>query len=337
MNPKSLLSTMAVFITDERIFEHQDGLLVATSGGIDSVVMLDMLYKLSKTRRWRLVVGHIDHGFRGEASKKDAQFTKALAEKYNLPFRLETLAPKQFAGNGNKQALAREARYETFERWRKEEKLDFIVTAHHADDQAETLIHRLARGAGVSGLAGIRLVAGYIRRPMLFATKSQILEYAEKEGLSWQEDASNQSDKYTRNRIRHEILPALEALQPNARRNIAKAALVMQQTEELIDTTAKRTLQDHIVELIPTSYRFASMRIDISKTNSISKGLRLEVWRAALKMVLGEGILPNIRYEHLLAIDQLTLGNAKNLKSPLPAGLQVVKEGHYLVISKNDN
>ncbi len=168
--------------------------VVAVSGGVDSVVLLDML---AKRPDLKLVVAHFDHGIRPD-SKQDADFVKSLAEKYGLPFETK----REELGEKASEDLARERRYEFLRAVAKKHGAA-IVTAHHADDVIETIAINLSRGTGWRGLA---VMDSDIIRPLTDMTKTEIIKYAKDNNLSWREDRTNVDDKYLRNRIRQKLV-----------------------------------------------------------------------------------------------------------------------------------
>lgn len=169
--------------------------VVAVSGGIDSVVLLDMLAREGKQA---LVVAHFDHGIR-EDSADDARFVKGLADSYGLPFETR----REELGANASEELARAKRYEFLQQVVDKHEAAWIVTAHHMNDLAETIAINLTRGTGWRGLAV--LDRDTINRPLLGMTKREIIEYALQHDLEWCEDSTNQSDKYLRNRLRRKI------------------------------------------------------------------------------------------------------------------------------------
>lgn len=172
--------------------------VVAVSGGVDSVVLLDLL---AQQDNLELVVAHFDHGIRDE-SRADAAFVQKLAQKYGFKFITERAELGQYAS----EETARKARYAFLRRVKKSEHAQAIVMAHHQDDVLETAVINLLRGTGWRGLSSLR-DGEEIRRPLLGATKAEILEYARACNLRWREDATNADLRYLRNRVRREILP----------------------------------------------------------------------------------------------------------------------------------
>lgn len=176
--------------------------VVAVSGGVDSVVLLDLL---KRQPGMSLTVAHFDHGIRPD-SAADRVFVQALANKYELPFVYDTAQ----LGPGASEDEARQARYKFLERVRQVSQAGAIVTAHHQDDLLETAVLNLLRGTGRKGLTSLRDRSD-LRRPLLAYAKSQLLAYAKERGLDWHEDETNHDQTYRRNYVRHSILPKLGA------------------------------------------------------------------------------------------------------------------------------
>lgn len=186
-------------------------LLLAVSGGLDSVCLLDFFARNREAFGVsRLAVAHVDHSLRGEASEGDAEFVRELSKAYSLDFHLAKLGPELKNSGGNLEARAREMRYRELHTFRQDFGYDLLLTAHHLDDQAETLFMRLARGTSLLGLRGIRELRGdSVFRPFLKCTRVELLAYAKNRGLAWREDESNSDGKFRRNFVRHSVLTAL--------------------------------------------------------------------------------------------------------------------------------
>ncbi|SNR79263.1 tRNA(Ile)-lysidine synthase [Lutibacter agarilyticus] len=188
-------------------------LLVAISGGIDSVVLTHLLHKLN----FNISLAHCNFMLRGKESNKDEQFVKELGEKlaaptYTIQFNTKTYAEE----NGlSTQMAARELRYNWFQELSKQHNLDYIITAHQKDDVIETFLINLTRGTGLNGLTGIPEVNKNVVRPLLPFNRNQILVHATKRKLQWREDSTNSSIKYVRNKIRHKVVPFLKELNPS--------------------------------------------------------------------------------------------------------------------------
>ena len=186
--------------------------LLAVSGGVDSVVLCDLFAMAGLP----FAIAHAHFGLRGKASDGDARFVAGLAKRLGVTCFTSRFDTKSFAHTErlSLQEAARTLRYRWFEKLRKEHGFRYIATAHHFDDNVETLFINLLRGTGTEGLRGIRPQNGRIIRPLLTATRKQVEAYARSRSLRWREDASNDSDDYLRNRIRHHLVPLLATLQP---------------------------------------------------------------------------------------------------------------------------
>ena len=208
--------------------------LVALSGGADSVALLDVLRGLAPELRVTLHAVHVHHGLRPEADA-DAAFARGLCADLDIPFHLERVAVRQEPPWEGLEAEARRARYAAFREVARRAGAQRVATAHTADDQAETVLMRLLEGAGPRGLAGIAPVRGIFIRPLLGACRGDVEAHLRARGLPSVEDASNRDPRVLRNRIRHEVLPYLaEALEPDIIRRLARsAALVRSLVDDL--------------------------------------------------------------------------------------------------------
>jgi tRNA(Ile)-lysidine synthase len=185
-------------------------ILVAVSGGLDSSVLLDLLAK----KDYILGVAHVNFQLRGEQSDGDEDFVRELAAKYNKPFFVRRFETNNYATEKGLsiQMAARELRYTWFDELRNAEHYDYTVTAHHLNDNIETVLHHFIRGTGFTGLIGIPEYNDGLVRPLLTCTLAEIRIYAEKNKLKWREDSSNATDDYGRNFIRHQIVPKMKEL-----------------------------------------------------------------------------------------------------------------------------
>ncbi|MBR5336770.1 MAG: tRNA lysidine(34) synthetase TilS [Lachnospiraceae bacterium] len=192
------------------------------SGGADSVCLLLMLSELKEKMGFNLFVVNVEHGIRGEESLSDSTFVEELCKKMRVPFyRYDVNVPALAEElKISLEEAARKARYEAFGKACREHGATGIAIAHNMDDNAETVIHNMARGTSLTGLAGIRPVRDDIIRPLLCLTRSEIEEYLAAKGASFRTDSTNLSDEYTRNKIRHRIIPELENLNPGAPEHI---------------------------------------------------------------------------------------------------------------------
>lgn len=188
-------------------------LLIAISGGIDSIVLTHILYKL----KYDISLAHCNFSLRGKESNKDEQFVKELGEKLMIPTYTIQFDTNSYAAEKgiSTQMAARELRYNFFQKISQEHNIDYVVTAHQKDDVIETVIINLTRGTGLDGLTGIPEVNENIVRPLLPFSRNEILVFATRQKLQWREDSSNSSIKYVRNKVRHKVVPFLKELNPS--------------------------------------------------------------------------------------------------------------------------
>ena len=221
--------------------------LVAVSGGADSVALLHLLHELAPVWRLTLHVLHVDHGLRPD-SAADGRFVRELGERLRVPVAVERV----HVGPGSVEAAARAARYAALEAAAARVGAARIALGHTLDDQAETVLMRVLEGAGVRGLAAIPPVRGRIIRPLLDIRRAALRDMLAAEGLDWVEDPSNRDPKFLRNRIRHELLPLLAAAySPDVVESLARVARVARETVNALDRTATLEL-DRLA--IPDAY-----------------------------------------------------------------------------------
>lgn len=222
---------------------------VALSGGLDSVVLLDTVCKASSTNKTppEIWAFHIHHGLQKPADDWFV-FCEKLAKKYKIHFDFRLLYLGTDATQGNLEARARAARYEALEQLCEEHDVQDLLLAHHQNDQAETVLLQLLRGAGAAGLAGMselrELKSGespiFLWRPLIHQSKAELEVYAKTHQLKWIEDPSNQNTQYRRNAIRKNIIPRLQKIQPDAVANLARSAKVLAEAQMLLDRLAKQ-------------------------------------------------------------------------------------------------
>ncbi len=213
-----MLKKFLTFINEKTLFQTGDKVLLAVSGGMDSVVMAHLFYKAELN----FAIAHCNFGLRGEESDGDELFVKKLAKKYKIPFFSEQFDTEAFAEQEkiSIQMAARVLRYEWFEQICRTNGFACIATAHHLNDTLETILFNLTKGTGIAGLHGILPKNGRIVRPMLFANREDMKEYVVENQLGWREDSSNESSDYHRNRIRNEVVPLLKTINPNLEQTI---------------------------------------------------------------------------------------------------------------------
>jgi len=215
-----ILQDFTTFIAKEKLFTSADRLLVAVSGGMDSVVLCELLQQAG----FAFTIAHCNFRLRGEESGRDEKFVRQLAVDYGKEVLVREFDTSEYAAarGVSIQVAARELRYDWFgevlEKWGGGR----ILTAHHLDDNIETLLMNFFKGTGIAGLRGILPRQGDVVRPLLFTGRAVLQQFALEAGLTWMEDSSNQSDKYTRNYFRHRVIPLIGEVYPAALHNLAE-------------------------------------------------------------------------------------------------------------------
>ncbi|MFV8394091.1 tRNA lysidine(34) synthetase TilS [Flavobacterium sp. LB2P6] len=208
-------------------------ILLATSGGKDSMVMVYLFQQLGYT----IAIAHCNFQLRGMESFEDQNFVQEYAAKNDIPVFITQFDTKAFSEDYkiSTQVAARELRYNWFYELLETEKLDYILTAHHADDNLETFLINLGRGTGLEGLTGIPEQNEKVVRPLLAFSQEEMEEYAGLNNIQWREDSSNASDKYLRNKIRHHLVPMLKELNPNFLSSFNKTQMYLQEAQAMVE------------------------------------------------------------------------------------------------------
>lgn len=311
--------------------------LVAVSGGADSVALASglaflMRHEPAATAR-RLWVVHFHHHLRGNEADLDAEFVATLADSLGLDCRIGHAEPNQLAASGESlETAARQARYQFFEQTANELGARYLFTAHTADDQAETILHRIVRGTGLAGLAGIPAVRALsplttIVRPLLTTRRAEVLEYLQSIGQTYRHDATNDEVQFTRNRLRHQLLPQLaEQYNPqvvDALRQLGELASDAQQ----VITGAVGPL----IEQVMLRRHGAHLELDLRPLNNTPSYLLREMFIAIWQQQRWPLQAMSFEKWHELA----TLAQQEqNETRTLPGGIRAQKQGETLVLSR---
>ena len=257
-----MLQKFKQHITKEFPFLKDTKLLLAISGGVDSVVLFHLLHKLN----FNVSLAHCNFKLRGKESDLDEEFIKNLNQIssnqiFTISFNTEKYAKEHKLST---QIAARELRYNWFQKLITEHKFDYVLTAHHADDNLETFLIHLTRGSGLDGFTGIPKVNGNIVRPLLAFSREEILNYAKDHDIEWREDASNASNKYIRNKIRHQVLPILKEINPSILDSFATTIENLQESKQIIEDS----IENIASEVLEKEANF--IKIDIEKIKELS-------------------------------------------------------------------
>ncbi|MGF1655645.1 MAG: tRNA lysidine(34) synthetase TilS [Verrucomicrobiales bacterium] len=276
--------------------------LVGVSGGVDSMVLLSCLWRLGK----KTVVAHFNHRLRGRESGQDQRFVQGICQKWELDFESEAADVRAFAKiqKQSLEACARDLRYNFLVRAAKKWRCSAILTAHHADDQVETVLHNLLRGSGTAGLSGMKpasLVQGRtLLRPLLGIWRREILAFAEEKAIPFREDSSNQLLFATRNRLRHSLLPMLEEVYGRSiKPSLWRAAEILREEDAFLEAYTAEILQDHhdklSVRIVAQLHPALQRRVLLAwlKSHDV-KNLSFELIEQARNLAQGKGARMNL-------------------------------------------
>ncbi len=242
-------------------------LLIGCSGGLDSVTLAQLMHRLN----FETGLAHCNFSLRGTESDGDAEFVADLAESLNIPVYIETFDTKQYAANQklSTQMAARELRYTWFNEILSDFNYDYVLTAHHADDNLETFLINLSRGTGLRGLTGIKAVNDRIVRPLLPFSRKRILDFAKKNNYSWREDSSNSSTDYLRNQLRKEVIPPLKDAVKKVLPSLQKTQSHLRDSEALLEDYMALVYQLAISEE-PEGYSIDIVKLsELPNTNAL--------------------------------------------------------------------
>ncbi len=289
------LQELQRYIRRHEMLHGGERVLVAVSGGIDSTVLFHMMLKLSEQMRLKLGIVHFDHGLR-DSSKDDAAFVLELAKEHRL---------KAYIGKGDVRKMAeeksqsleeaaRKARYNFIERIAKRHRFTVVLTAHNADDNTETFLINMLRGSGITGLSGIppvRMLAKgvLLARPLLGVERKEIERYAKLNEIEWREDETNKSPDFTRNRVRHELVPMLREFNPNIINTLNATTAIMRSFDNFIGHSV-----DHAVQQIVKSSSDERVELHLNQLKHYVPAIQGEV----LQRVVSETFeLPPISFD----------------------------------------
>lgn len=298
---------------------------VAVSGGADSVCLLHVLVELAPRWALKLAVLHFDHQLRGEESRRDAEFVRKLADSLSLPFEegAADVGRIRAENRDNLEQAARQARREFLLGLLSDGRADRVALGHTRSDQAETVLFRLLRGSGPTGIAGMLPVTadGFVR-PLLGVDRAEVEQYLRERGIAWREDSTNKDPAFARNRIRHELLPALEReWNPALAENLARMAILAQEDEAYWQQEIDRLAEAHITQE-PTGIL---LRADFLK--DLPRAVARRLVRRAIQRARGD--LRRTEFQHVERILELSEGREGHGRIQAP-GLEVFRSFEWL-------
>jgi tRNA(Ile)-lysidine synthase len=261
------------FIFENNLIKQGDKILLAVSGGIDSMVMAHLFLR----RNHKEGIAHCNFSLRGQESDKDEELVRQFAADNNIPFYTIRFETKAYAKRNklSVQMAARELRYNWFEEIRRKNGFDSVAVAHNLNDNIETLLINLIRGTGLAGMAGIKPLNNNIIRPMLFATRQEIQTYCDKNKIVFREDKSNADTKYTRNKIRHQVIPVIKEINPSVELTLNETAERFSGFNEIVSDYISQ-LREKIGE---EKEHIISFNISLLKTHLHNKAVIFELFK----------------------------------------------------------
>ena len=312
--------------------------LLAVSGGIDSMALMHAAQAIRNQtdRAVRFVIGHVDHGLRSGESAEDRKFVEAAVASLGLVFdcRIVLQGEVDQHSRGSIEESARKIRYRLLQEMAAEHSAAFIATAHHADDQTETILHNILRGTGLRGLHGMRpsrvLEDGIVLlRPMLTINQKQIREYAESHKLLFRCDATNHDLSFTRNRIRHEVLPMLQAQSGrDVARSLTSLAAQANEAMEVIDQMSDEVLVRAQLELSPTICRL-DRSVLISSSEFVVRHMLTQIW--------GRVGWPRQRMSsrHWIQLSTMIMNGQTSAAVDMPGGIRASVRNNLVCLNMN--
>lgn len=309
-----MLQRTAAYMKQQQINLNGEKVIIGLSGGMDSVCLFHILKDLGVS----LEAVHVNHQIRGEEAKRDEQFVKNLCARYNIPFHGYRYDVPKISREKHlsEEEAGRMVRKEAFARVMKEQGAGYVALAHHGNDRAETFLFHLSRGTGVKGLGSMKPVQGTIIRPLLWAERKEIEQYVQEKGYEFVEDATNSQTEYTRNKIRHEIIPALEEINPKCISHICGAAEKLSAVSAYIDREAEKLCR---LSAVMYGQEVQILKLAFEQGDEV---LRIPVLQKCVEYLSGS--LVNITEEHLEKLGALfAMQTGKEIY--LPYGITAVR------------
>lgn len=329
------------FVRETDMLQAGDRIVIAVSGGADSVCLLKVLTENQIDLRLRAV--HVHHGLRGGEADRDAEFVREICKRVGVPLEVVYRNVREYADRRglSEEEAGRILRYEALEeaarRWEQEKcsvsRPVWIAVAHHQDDNAETILHHLLRGSGLRGLSGMKAVQGNRIRPLLGVRRSEIVTYLRDSGWSWCEDSSNNSGAYTRNRIRHELIPYMtEHINVRAVENLLHAGELMGQADQYLERQADMVWRQYgRVEARESGRRG---RVMIDREGFLAQEQLIRSYLIRHMLGLAAPGQKDITAKHIRQIDRLAEG-AVGGRCDLPGDLRAVRTYQELCLECN--
>jgi tRNA(Ile)-lysidine synthase len=313
-----------------QMLDKGDHVLVAVSGGPDSVALLYFLAHIAEVYDLTLIAFHLDHEIRGAAAQEDARFVEELAYKLQVPVIIRAVDVPALAQQEKRslEEAAREARYRLMDELAAEQQCNRVALGHHADDQVETFLMRLVRGAGLDGLRAMLPVRGRYIRPFIELTKDEILAFLEENNLPYRTDASNEDTSILRNKLRHELIPLLESYNPRFKGSILTTIEVVRADHTHLDELTERIFGEL------GEFEDNTVRVPVQGVLAQAVSIRRRLIRRCIRQVKGD--LYGIEFKHIEAIINGLESAPARIEVELPGNIIIFSEYEWLVCAPRD-
>lgn len=326
----TLLEKFKTFIDEENLINNHDHILIAVSGGIDSVVLLDLLFRLRESHCLKLQLLHLNHGLRGKEADDDEKFVISLARKMNLPVITKKVHVSEYSLSNkvSEEEAARILRFRFFEETINSIGANSLALGHHANDQVETVLDHFLRGSGMNGLSGMKARRGKYIRPLLFATRREIETYASTHSLDFKIDSTNALLKYRRNNIRHKLIPLLEEeFNPGIAGVIMRTSKIMSETEAFLADQAEAAYHHCLID-VKKNKIILEIKPFLTYFTIIQKYV---LFHAFDQLCINRQVLSSEKLERLIT---LIKGSISGKMEVLRPEVQVAIDHGFLVINK---
>jgi len=304
----------SVIETLEQYIKKNDTIIAGISGGADSVFLLHILEKMP----FKIIVAHINHKTRGKESTKDHNFVSKMSQSHTFEVLVEDVKKIAIKNKKGFEETARKIRYDFFNKLQKKHKAKFIITAHHANDNTETILLNIIRGASIKGISGMEILNENLFRPLLNITKEEIIDFLKSKKIKFREDKSNKDLKYSRNFIRHKIVPELQKLNPNLHKTIAKNSKNIREIEEHLNEESIKWIKKNKAKSTD-SYDAKTFR---TLKKALQKSILLNIYKSKIE---NTNNVENIHIEEVIHLIEQNIGNKKKKLNKLVFSMKANK------------